>query len=294
MVSLETLSLKGRRAVVTGGTRGTGAAIVARLKAAGAHVTAIGRTSGATGSTSGPEGDALGPEGDALGPEGDALGPASDAGRPVAADRFVAADLTSPDAAAAVAEAVTADGAPDILVHVAGGSSAPSGGFAVLDDATWQRELDLNLLAAVRLDRAIAPSMLDAGRGAIVHVASIQARMPLWNGTLGYAAAKAALRAYSRGLANQLAPHGVRVNTVSPGGIHTQAADHLVERLATQFDGDREAARHSLMDALGGIPLGRFAEPSEVAEVVAFLVSDAASAVIGADYLVDGGTVRTV
>ncbi|MFE9888231.1 SDR family NAD(P)-dependent oxidoreductase [Streptomyces scopuliridis] len=114
----DALSLKGRHAVVAGGTKGTGAAVVTRLKAAGAAVTAIGRTAG-------PHADA---------------------------DQFIAADLTSPDAAAVIAGTVTAEGAPDILVHVAGGSSAPSGGFAALDDDTWQRELDLNLLAAVRLD----------------------------------------------------------------------------------------------------------------------------------------------
>ncbi|GAB1822763.1 oxidoreductase [Herbidospora sp. RD11066] len=250
-------SLDGRLALVAGGTKGTGAAVVDRLKAAGAEVVAVARSA--------PPGSA--------------------------ADRVVVADLAAPGAADEIAAQVPA---PDILVHVAGGSSAPGGGFAALDDATWRQELDLNLLAAVRLDRALVPGMLAKGRGAVVHVSSIQARMPLWNGTLGYAAAKAALRAYSLGLANELAPRGVRVNTVSPGGIHTPSADRLAARLSAQFGGDLDAAWASLYDSLGGIPLGRFAEPHEVAEVVGFLVSDAAASVVGADYVVDGGTVPTL
>jgi len=98
-------------------------------------------------------------------------------------------------------------------------AGAPAGGFAALGDADWANALNTNLLAAVRLDRGLLPGMIEADRGVIVHVSSIQRRMPLWNGTLAYAAAKAALSTYSKGLATEVAPHGVRVNTVSPGFV---------------------------------------------------------------------------
>lgn len=107
-------------------------------------------------------------------------------------------------------EQITQDGGVDIIVHVAGGGPAPSGGFAMLTPELWRRTLELNLLGTVRLDRGLVPAMIDAGAGAIVHVTSIQRKMPLYDATLAYAAAKAALTIYSKGLANELAPHGIR------------------------------------------------------------------------------------
>ncbi|MFG2358424.1 SDR family oxidoreductase [Streptomyces sp. NPDC048521] len=255
------LDLEGRLALVTGAGRGTGAAIASRLRAAGATVLATARTA-----------------------------------PPTADERFfVTADLTSPEGIDRVVSAVRERlGTLDVLVHTLGGSHSPAGGFAALTEEHWHDEIALNLLSAVRLDRALLPAMRQAGRGAVVHVSSIQRRLPLFDATLGYAAAKAALTAYSKGLSRELAPSGVRVNVVSPGAIETEAATALVTRIARSQGIDHAAAWEQIVASLGGIPLGRPAQPGEVAELVAFLVSDRAGAIIGAEHTIDGGTVPTL
>jgi NAD(P)-dependent dehydrogenase (short-subunit alcohol dehydrogenase family) len=163
-----------------------------------------------------------------------------------------------------------------------------------LSDDEWQKELNINLMAAVRLDKGLLPAMLKQGFGVIIHISSIQRRLPLYEATLAYAAAKAALTTYSKGLSNEVGPKGVRVNTVAPGFIETSAAHALIERLSKQSGTDIEAARQALMKSLGGIPIGRPGRPEEVAELVAFLVSDRAQSINGSEYVIDGGTIPTV
>jgi len=184
-------------------------------------------------------------------------------------------------------------GGIDIIVHVVGGSSAPAGGFAVLDDNEWHKALDQNLFAAVRLDRALLPSMIEQGSGVIIHITSIQRQLPLPEATIAYAAAKAALSNYSKGLSKEVSPRGVRVVRVSPGWVETNGAVGLIEEIARQNGIDFEGARTLVMDSLGGIPIGRPAKPKEVADLVAFLASPRAASITGTEYVIDGGTVPT-
>lgn len=257
----EFITLKGRRALVTSGTRGAGAATVELFRELGAQVLTTARSR----LPSLPE------------------------------ECFVAADLTTDEGCATVAEAVRQRlGGADIIVHMLGGSSAPGGGFAALTEIEWHKELSLNLFPAVRLDRQLVPEMIAQKSGVVIHVSSIQRSLPLPEATTAYAAAKAALSTYSKSLSKEVSPKGVRVVRVSPGWIETEASVHLAERLARAAGTDIEGGKKIIMDSLGGIPIGRPAKPAEVANLIAFLASDRAASINGAEYLIDGGTVPTV
>jgi NAD(P)-dependent dehydrogenase (short-subunit alcohol dehydrogenase family) len=258
-----TAELAGKRALVTGGTKGIGAAIVLRLAEAGARVATTARRKPA-------------------------------AGVPAHTELFVEADLSTEAGAAEVARSVLETfGGIDVVVHNAGGADVTVGPAADFGDAEWQRILAFNLLAPVRIDRALAPGMSRQGAGAIVHVTSIAAALPR-SGPMPYAAAKAALSNYSKGLATQLAPTGVRVNRVLPGFVETAGARQLMDDTARATGTDRDAAREMIMRSLGGIPLGRTGRPEDVAELVAFLASDRAAWITGAEYVIDGGTLPTM
>jgi len=251
----------GKRVLVSGGTKGLGRATVERFLAGGARV-----ITSARGTL-----------------------------EPIDGVEFVQADLTTAAGGDALARAALEHlGGVDILAHVLGGSTTPGGGFLALTDEHWLSELNLNLLATVRLDRLLIPQMIERGSGAVVHVTSIQSVLPLPDATTAYASAKAALRTYSKSISKELGAKGVRVNVVSPGWIMTEGTDIFLKRIQDANGGTIEDARQLVLSGLGGISIGRGAEPFEVAEAIAFLASDRAASIHGSVLVVDGGTLPTI
>ncbi|OAR23301.1 short-chain dehydrogenase [Streptomyces sp. ERV7] len=244
-----TRELAGKRALVTGGSRGIGEAVVRQLLDAGAEVLTTARSETSTV----PEGAA-----------------------------FVRADVrTRAGAEALAAAAQEMLGGVDILVHNAGGAG-PHQGALTIPDEEWQDALELNYLASVRLDSLLAPGMRERRSGRIVHVSTAAVLTPM-GPFLHYTAAKAALENYSRGLALELAPFGVRVNTVTPGRVATPGGE------ATREEWARLHAEPGRINAHDTTPLGRDGRPDDIAHAVLFLVSDRASWLTGSKLVVDGG-----
>jgi NAD(P)-dependent dehydrogenase (short-subunit alcohol dehydrogenase family) len=260
------LHLTDKVAVVTGASKGIGLAIVQALAEEGVRVVA-----GARGSS-----DEL-----------------SDL-----AARFkvhpVAVDLSTPDGPARlIDEAVATFGGLDILVNNVGAVRPRLGGFLSVSDDDWTWGLNINFLAAVRATRAALPHLLDRGAGTIVTVSSVNAFLPDPS-IIDYTAAKAALTNFSKALSKEVGPRGIRVNTISPGPVETPLwlADNGVDAVVARASGNQPGAVAKQLAA--STVTGRFTRPGEVADLVLLLASDRAGNVTGADFVIDGGLIKTL
>ncbi|HUB42011.1 MAG TPA: oxidoreductase [Streptosporangiaceae bacterium] len=257
------INLAGRTAVVTGGSKGIGLAVVSRLAASGARV-----ITGAKSSS--PEIEELTRDKQVI---------------------FSEVDLADPDGPAQLV-ALGGDRI-DVLVNNVGSARARPGGFLSITDDDWAVSLTLNLMAAVRATRAALPGMLAAGTGVIVMTCSVNARLPD-PAVLDYSAAKAGLAGFAKALSKEVGPHGVRVNTVSPGPVATDlwlGSDGVAATVsqatgANPSDVERQAAAGSVT--------GRFSQPAEVADLIIYLASDQAANITGADFTIDGGLIPTL
>ena len=259
------LGLEGKVAIVTGASRGIGLAVTQALASEGAHVVAGARTSSA--------------ELDALVGSG--------------AVESVAVDLATPSGPADLAAAALAHGRIDILVNNVGAAQIRLDGFLSITDDDWAASLNLNLMAAVRMTRAVLPSMIAAGAGAIVTTSSVNAFLPD-PAVLDYSAAKAALANFSKSLSKEVAQHGIRVNSVSPGPVTTAlwlGEQRVAQTVARATGGDPDSVAHQ---AAADAATGRFTTPDEVADLIVFLAGARAGNVTGADFTIDGGLIKTL
>jgi len=259
------LHLTGKIAVVTGASKGIGLAVVNALVAEGAVVVAGARS---TASLDGIEGVTA-----------------------------VAVDLASPEGPASlVARAVEQHGRVDVLVNNVGAVRLRTEGFLGTSDDEFAWAMELNFFAAVRATRAALTQMLEQGGGAIVNTASVNAFFEPDAGTIDYGAAKAALLNFSKSVAQEFGPRGVRINCVSPGPVSTELwlGDHGVAATVAEASGiDVDTARANVIASIGGFATGRFTTPEEVATLIVLLASDRLGNVTGSNYIIDGGLIKT-
>ncbi|HEX8119769.1 MAG TPA: SDR family oxidoreductase [Solirubrobacteraceae bacterium] len=257
------LGLEGKVCVVTGASRGIGLATARKLCAEGARVLFVARSA-----------DAVQRAADGCGGE------------------WLAVDVTAPDAAdRVIATCAEQMGGIDVLVNNAGTSFARP--LDDLSDADWQGQWDLHVMAPMRLMRCAAPRMAAAGGGRIVNVTSSAGKRPSLTNA-AYSVTKAAQLSLSRVFSDTYAGDGVLVNAVAPGPV---SSDLWIAEggLADQTAEARGVSRQEALDAQAGkVPLGRFAEPEEIADVVVFLCSARASTVTGAAWSADGGAVNII
>jgi NAD(P)-dependent dehydrogenase (short-subunit alcohol dehydrogenase family) len=260
------LELTGKTAIVTGASRGIGLAIAQSLSAEGVRVVGAART-------------------------------ITDEIKN-AAVATVSADLSTRDGAAALIDAaLEVLGGIDILVNNVGGGDAGQlvlGGFLDSTDDQINHMFDVNLFSAVWTTRAALPSLIER-RGAVVNISSINAHMPAI-APVGYSEAKAALNVFGKRLSEEFGPQGVRVNTVSPGVVDTEiwrGPGKVGEQLAAAQGISQEELLASIPEQVA-IASGRISEPGEVAALVTFLVSAKAANIVGAEFVIDGGTLKSV
>jgi NAD(P)-dependent dehydrogenase (short-subunit alcohol dehydrogenase family) len=257
------IDLSGRTAIVTGGSKGIGLAVVRRLAASGARVITGARSASA--------------EIEALAQDGQVT--------------FAGADLAGPSGPARLV--ALAGDRVDILVNNVGSARARPGGFLSVTDDDWVASLNLNLMAAVRATRAVLPGMLAAGAGAIVMTCSVNARLPD-PAVIDYSAAKAGLAGFAKALSKEVGPHGIRVNTVSPGPVATDLWLGSDGVAATVSQATGASADDVQSQAAAQSVTGRFSQPAEVADLIVYLASDQAANITGSDFTIDGGLIPTL
>lgn len=262
------LHLQNKVAVVTGASKGIGLAIVIALAQEGARVVAASRGQS-------PDLSELAKHFSVL---------------------SVAVDLSTADGPAHLIEsALTHFGSVDILINSVGGTQMHAGGFLSISDADWSHTFDLDVMSTVRASRAVLPHMLERGNGVILNISSVNAHSPIAQIT-DYGAAKAAVSNLSKALAEEFGPKGIRVNTVSPGTVLTPQWDSdggNADIIGKALGMDRETFLHQL-PKMNNMLINRLIQPEEIAALVVFLASDHAAAIIGADYIIDGGTFKAV